>query len=72
MDCDGLPDRLDADPTDGSCDSTPIDTAEPTGCTDLDGDGVLDCGYYAGGSCSTTPGNAGVMLALAGALIRAS
>ncbi len=68
VDCDGLPDRLDADPTDGSCDSTPIDTAEPTGCTDLDGDGVLDCGYYAGGSCSTTPGNAGVMLALAGAL----
>lgn len=65
-DCDGLPDRLDADSTDGSCDSATDDTAGTDGCMDLDGDGVLDCGYYAGGSCSTAPGNAGALLVLGG------
>lgn len=72
VDCDGLPDRLDADSTDGSCDSSPTDTGGPDGCTDIDGDGVLDCGYYAGGSCSTTPGNATGLLFLAGALALAA
>lgn len=71
-DCDGLPDRLDADSTDGSCDSSPTDTGGPDGCTDIDGDGILDCGYYAGGSCSTTPGNATGLLFLAGALTLAA
>ncbi|MSP55603.1 MAG: hypothetical protein EXR69_08375 [Myxococcales bacterium] len=68
QDCDGLPDRLDADSSDGDCDTSGDDTATPDGCTDLDDDGVLDCGYYAGGSCSSAPGDVGLMLVLGGTL----
>lgn len=67
-DCDGLPDRIDANNVDGTCDSGGDDTATDDGCEDVDGDGVLDCGYYAGGSCSTAPGAAGSMLTLIGGL----
>lgn len=72
QDCDGLPDRLDADSFDGDCDTSTEDTAVPDGCTDLDDDGVLDCGYYAGGSCSSTPGSAGLVFVLGGVLALAS
>lgn len=66
-DCDGLPDRIDPENLDGTCGTTD-DTAVDDGCEDLDGDGVLDCGYYAGGSCSTAPGSAGGLVAALGAV----
>ena len=67
-DCDGLPDALDADPTDSTCDSAGDDTAPDPGCVDLDDDGVLDCGYYSGGACSTAPGTTGFGIVMLGAL----
>ncbi len=68
VDCDGLPDRLDPDNTDGTCNIVQDDTSAPDGCVDLKGDGVLDCGYYAGGSCSSTPVNATWILVFGGVL----
>lgn len=66
VDCDGLPDRLDADTDPDGC-NDPVDTAgTPTDlCT-----GPLCGGHYTGGSCSTGGGAASVFGALlAGALV---
>lgn len=48
-DCDGLPDRIDAEHDPDRCDALPDDTGEGA-CNP--GDPYLDCGHFTGGACS--------------------
>ncbi len=71
VDCDDLPDILDAEIDPDGCDGTTDDTGEGPVCNVKDP--FLDCGHYTGGACSVVDPRAALLpalLALAGVLRR--